>query len=78
VEDFGSGAREQKEDSGKKRIRATDAKEVGVENPAEETFCYPNEINVTFPQLFVNKVVVRRPDFCRAVNLLALRRAFFK
>jgi hypothetical protein len=23
-------------------IRATDAKEVGVENPAEETFCYPN------------------------------------
>jgi hypothetical protein len=27
----------------KKRIRATDAKEVGVENPAEETFCYPNQ-----------------------------------
>jgi hypothetical protein len=23
-------------------IRATDAKEVGVENPAEETFCCPD------------------------------------
>ncbi len=27
----------------KKEIRATDAKEVGVENPAEETFRYPNQ-----------------------------------
>ena len=27
-----------------KKIRATDAKEVGVENPAEETCCYPNQI----------------------------------
>jgi hypothetical protein len=26
------------------RIRATDAKEVGVKNPAEETFCHPNQI----------------------------------
>ena len=25
-------------------IRAADAKEVGVENPAEETFRYPNQI----------------------------------
>ena len=25
------------------KIRAADAKEVGVGNPAEETFCYPNE-----------------------------------
>jgi hypothetical protein len=24
-------------------IRATDAKEVGVENPSEETFCRPNQ-----------------------------------
>jgi hypothetical protein len=30
-----------------KNIRAADAKEVGVGNPAEETCCYPNEINVT-------------------------------
>ena len=27
----------------KKVIRATDAKEVGVENPSEETFCRPNQ-----------------------------------
>jgi hypothetical protein len=26
----------------KKGIRAADAKEVGVGNPAEETYCYPN------------------------------------
>jgi hypothetical protein len=26
------------------KIRAADAKEVGVGNPAEETCCYPNEI----------------------------------
>jgi len=26
----------------KKNIRAADAKEVGVGNPAEETYCYPN------------------------------------
>jgi hypothetical protein len=29
------------------KIRAADAKEVGVGNPAEETCCYPNEFNVT-------------------------------
>ena len=28
-------------------VRATDAKEVGVENPAEETFLCPNRLNVT-------------------------------
>jgi hypothetical protein len=27
-----------------KTIRAADAKEVGVGNPAEETYCYPNTI----------------------------------
>jgi hypothetical protein len=26
-------------------IRAADAKEVGVEDPAEETFCHPNQWN---------------------------------
>jgi hypothetical protein len=31
------------------KIRAADAKEVGVGNPAEETCCHPNERNVTFP-----------------------------
>jgi hypothetical protein len=38
------------------KIRAADAKEVGVGNPAEETCCYPNKINVTSSQLFVNKL----------------------
>jgi hypothetical protein len=38
------------------KIRAADAKEVGVGNPAEETCCYPNENNVTLLQLFVNKL----------------------
>jgi hypothetical protein len=38
------------------KIRAADAKEVGVGNPAEETCCYPNRANVTFSQLFVNKL----------------------
>jgi hypothetical protein len=28
----------------KKAIRAADAKEVGVGNPAEETYRYPNQI----------------------------------
>jgi hypothetical protein len=37
-------------------IRAADAKEVGVGNPAEETCCYPNGTNVTFRQRFVNKL----------------------
>ena len=30
----------------KKMIRATDAKEVGVGNPAEETYCRPNNLNL--------------------------------
>jgi hypothetical protein len=29
----------------KKVIRATNAKEVGVENPSEETFCRPDQRN---------------------------------
>ena len=32
-------------DGEKKVIRATDAKEVGVENPSEETFCRPDQRN---------------------------------
>ena len=39
------------------KIRAADAKEVGVGNPAEETCCYPNEFNVTIQQHFVNKLM---------------------
>ena len=33
----------------KKRVRAADAKEVGVGNPAEETCCYPNQLNLPSP-----------------------------
>ena len=33
-----------------KKIRAADAKEVGVGNPAEETYCHPNTINLRFAQ----------------------------
>ncbi|HVU26668.1 MAG TPA: hypothetical protein VHG71_02905, partial [Verrucomicrobiae bacterium] len=36
------------------KIRAADAKEVGVGNPAEETCCHPNTVNVTIQQQFVN------------------------
>jgi len=36
------------------KIRAADAKEVGVGDPAEETCCYPNKTNVTTGRLFVN------------------------
>ena len=28
------------------KVRAADAKEVGVGNPAEETYCHPNGISV--------------------------------
>jgi hypothetical protein len=31
-----------------KKIRAADAKEVGVGNPAEETYCHPNAIMLRF------------------------------
>ncbi len=30
------------------KIRAADAKEVGVGNPAEETCCYPNTVMLQF------------------------------
>jgi hypothetical protein len=50
-------------DLDERKIRAADAKEVGVGNPAEETCCYPNETNVTFLQLFVNKLSLTFPVF---------------
>ena len=39
---------------GKIMVRATDAKEVGVENPAEETFCHPNRSDFSKLRPFVN------------------------
>ena len=44
--------------SDKKKIRAADAKEVGVGNPAEETCCYPNISNVTFLKRIVNTFIM--------------------
>ena len=41
-------------------IRATDAKEVGVENPAEETFCYPNRLNDRKRQSHLSSGVLER------------------
>ena len=35
----------------KKNIRAADAKEVGVGNPAEETYCHPNNEILCPPQI---------------------------
>jgi len=35
-------------------IRAADAKEVGVGNPAEETYCYPNKAIIREARDFVN------------------------
>jgi hypothetical protein len=37
-----------------KNIRAADAKEVGVGNPAEETYCYPNNANIPKSKSVVN------------------------
>ena len=36
------------------QIRAADAKEVGVENPAEETFCRPNQVDINSLVFLVN------------------------
>jgi hypothetical protein len=48
--------------TGKKVIRATDAKEVGVENPSEETLCRPNQkcvlSNMTKYQPLVNLLII--------------------
>src|SRR5438874_11462068 len=39
-----------------KNIRAADAKEVGVGNPAEETYCYPNKSILRTDAGFVNSL----------------------
>jgi hypothetical protein len=55
----------------KTKIRAADAKEVGVGNPAEETCCYPNAGNVTFLSQIVN-------DPASSRDLQSLRGFIFK
>ncbi len=39
-------------------VRAADAKEVGVGNPAEETYCHPNRFSVLY-RLRVCQLVIR-------------------
>ncbi len=41
-------------EKGREAIRAADAKEVGVGNPAEETYCYPNTYILRGSSKFVN------------------------
>src|SRR3954467_12714886 len=51
-----------------KRIRAADAKEVGVGNPAEETYRYPNQ-SFLFPTLNIGSQMSMhkaRRKFCKA------------
>ena len=51
------------------KIRAADAKEVGVGNPAEETYCYPNKnmlrfsdaLSTPFHQFFSHPVQTTPP-----------------
>ena len=38
-------------------IRAADAKEVGVGNPAEETYCHPNSLLYDYGAAFVNTLI---------------------
>jgi hypothetical protein len=54
------------------KIRAADAKEVGVGNPAEETCCYPNKAMLHSR----NALSTSRPA-PPAADLQPLRRIFF-
>jgi hypothetical protein len=61
-------------------IRAADAKEVGVGNPAEETCCYPNSTNVTTVRTFVNCLslsILRQARFQVGSHILALRQVYY-
>jgi hypothetical protein len=58
------------------KIRAADAKEVGVGNPAEETYCHPNGLNVRFFELLSTRpsrlsVGVRRDSQCHGLTACA-------
>ena len=49
--------------TGPKKIRAADAKEVGVGNPAEETCCYPNKIRLQ-PCVRLSRFHCKHQCFC--------------
>ena len=50
------------------KIRAADAKEVGVGNPAEETCCYPNNVNCIAEAWFVNGTFDFANEMCFALR----------
>jgi hypothetical protein len=47
-----------------KSIRAADAKEVGVGNPAEETYCHPNKTMLRFCDPLSTVIVHWRTYLC--------------
>ena len=44
------------------KVRAADAKEVGVGNPAEETYCHPDEYSLGPPEAVCQHVIGRVPN----------------
>ena len=46
------------------KIRAADAKEVGVGNPAEETYCYPNNSNIKYFRFCCQLVIPKHCSRC--------------
>jgi hypothetical protein len=59
------------------KIRAADAKEVGVGNPAEETYCYPNNHNVTVKKQNVNKNLRHFIDYFQIIFLRKVEKTSF-
>ncbi len=53
-----------------KNIRAADAKEVGVGNPAEETYCYPNN-EIVCPRQFLST-----PSLLMLISLMDLKNVY--
>ena len=51
------------------KIRAADAKEVGVGNPAEETYCYPNDAMLQFCNILSILEVQRKAIFLGHLTL---------
>jgi hypothetical protein len=60
------------------KIRAADAKEVGVGNPAEETYCYPNKLMLQFSDELSTVIAVKCPLFSRCfANSSHIRATFY-
>ena len=60
------------------KIRAPDAMEVGVGNPAEETYCYPNKVMLQFSNDLSTFIAVKCPLFSRCfANSSKIRAGFY-